>query len=424
MESTPVCIPVRQINWSNENIHRAGVCPIFQILGHKFIGFGVSNYSSSISPLGGSFESSDFDLLDTAVREYNEEVERNYQNINLEDVLNNYAVINQSTFQIFLPISQPRNAFEKTQELFDMLWVTPAQLDIMNARQDYRFPGANFTIFYFGSRFIDMLSTISDCVNSGIAFEKSPGPLLYERKKKTLKSYDIKIVEGVSNLEYHLGLRDNFIGHTSVAFNENTIAIINKVKTLFLLPLTVEVLKMLNRIPTRIYVSFQEDVKYLERWVTPGKIRPISKSFSSRDEKMKEDFEREIVSIRRNNDLIEEVKVIEKYEEKIYEAKQQKPQQMTGFRAIILSCISYINDYLSHGPDHFIRVSAALDRFLDRKLGRRQLRGLPGAEEIIRELNHLKIFSINDKGVMSIPRPQESSTEEEIVSELGSLKIF
>jgi len=73
-EFIPIVKPVKQIRWDNPNIERGGVIPIYIYGGHKWIGFGISNHSAIISPLGGSFEDKDYDLLSTAVREYNEEV--------------------------------------------------------------------------------------------------------------------------------------------------------------------------------------------------------------------------------------------------------------------------------------------------------------------------------------------------------------
>lgn len=81
---------VEETNWADPTIERAGICLFYRFdsksASTTFIGFGINNYSGIISPLGGSFEENDHDLLSTAIREYNKEVGQNFPNLTEESV--------------------------------------------------------------------------------------------------------------------------------------------------------------------------------------------------------------------------------------------------------------------------------------------------------------------------------------------------
>ena len=47
---------VRDIDWSNKNIFRAGIIPIYKDKYATWIGLGVSNFSTNITSIGGSYE--------------------------------------------------------------------------------------------------------------------------------------------------------------------------------------------------------------------------------------------------------------------------------------------------------------------------------------------------------------------------------
>ena len=85
-------ISVKSIDWSDENIHRAGIIPIVIEGDEKWIGVCISSYNTSIGTFGGKHEDCDYDLLDTAVREFNEEVGDNFPHITCEDLMDCYAI--------------------------------------------------------------------------------------------------------------------------------------------------------------------------------------------------------------------------------------------------------------------------------------------------------------------------------------------
>ncbi len=135
------CGPISMFDWSLKTIDRAGVIPVYDDGIYKWIGLGVTRLSGSLVLIGGAFENKDHDLLDTAVREFNEEVNPiknlNFKrNLSTLDVLKCHgAWVDGSDFSsfhrglyIFFPIYRKPLHFQPTPELYDILWVTPTQL--------------------------------------------------------------------------------------------------------------------------------------------------------------------------------------------------------------------------------------------------------------------------------------------------------
>ncbi|CAH6420923.1 Hypothetical protein HVR_LOCUS1323 [uncultured virus] len=129
---------VVDIDWSNKDIDRVGVIPIILEFGKRWIGLEVNRITSNITTIGGRFEPKDHDLLDTAVREYNEEVGSNMKHITVEILQTCYAFRSKSSISIFLPLMKRPDKIVPTEELYDMLWVTSKQLRIMAKYQEYR----------------------------------------------------------------------------------------------------------------------------------------------------------------------------------------------------------------------------------------------------------------------------------------------
>lgn len=143
IQSHPKSIPnklihVNQVNWASTTISRAGIIPIYDDGVHKWIGLGISKFSGNITTIGGQFEAGDYDLLITAIREYNEEVGFNMPNLTEDDVQNCYAIQSSYSIAIFYPVTEiSAIEFVPTDELFDLIWVTPQQLQIMATKQEF-----------------------------------------------------------------------------------------------------------------------------------------------------------------------------------------------------------------------------------------------------------------------------------------------
>lgn len=126
-----ILIPVEYVNWADEKIDRSGIIPIFRDGEKIFVGLGVSSNTANIITLGGSFEATDYDLLSTAVREYNEEVGKNMRKIKEEDLMGCFAIKSEHDINILFPIEKIPESFEKTEELENIIWITLKQFEIM-----------------------------------------------------------------------------------------------------------------------------------------------------------------------------------------------------------------------------------------------------------------------------------------------------
>lgn len=124
-------IPVKEVDWSDSTICRAGVIPIVIENNEKWIGLCISKYNTSIGTFGGTYDIKDRDLLDTAVREFNEEFGNNITPINFEDLVNCYALKSNYSISIFLPFPERIKCFNSTKEVYDLLWVTSKHLLLM-----------------------------------------------------------------------------------------------------------------------------------------------------------------------------------------------------------------------------------------------------------------------------------------------------
>lgn len=399
--------PVGQINWDDPKIERAGIFPIFKDKDRSWIGFGISNYSAVISPLGGSFEKEDHDLLSTAVREYNEEVEQNYQNITEEDVLSCNAMINDCTIQIFLPVSPPKKEFRKTIEHYDMLWVTPQQLQIISRNQEYRFPKLNIKIFQVGGRCRNMLTIISSQLESGSAFETN-GNLTTERPKKTYKIKKTKIVSSFDTFKEDATIPSNFLGHICVVVTSHTIGILTKNKIYYLIPNTEESFRMIGKLPSRAYISFEKDLHIWEFLKTIPNVQLITTAFRVKGHHLKVVFERDVLEARKNSDILLELDLLMEYEKNLYEIVEKTKAVFPEARALILSSVTFLNEYLNYYSEptsqNKSKITAyntltELDRFLSNRS--RNLRRI-NAKIIFYELEYLGFFEICRDGLVRV----------------------
>jgi 8-oxo-dGTP pyrophosphatase MutT (NUDIX family) len=131
------CCHVNEIDWSDNTIHRAGIIPIvIDEDNNKWIGLCISSYNTSIGTFGGKYENEDYDLLDTAVREFNEEAGNNFSHIKCDDLYDCYAIKTNYSISILVQFTGKPKYFKRTKEIYDMLWVTPDHLRCMYENKD------------------------------------------------------------------------------------------------------------------------------------------------------------------------------------------------------------------------------------------------------------------------------------------------
>ena len=389
-EFVPIVVPVKQVDWTSSTVDRAGICPIYRHAGHRFVGFGISNHSSVIAPLGGSFESEDYDLLSTAVREYNEEVGPNYAPVTEEEITNCYAALNKDTIQVFLEINAPTREFQPTQELYDMLWVTPNQLNAISRNQEYRFRGSS-KIFQVGSRFRDLLDTISEAVRTDIAFGTFKGQEHFNRNRKVVEVKQPQVYQSYEKFFEDSRLPNTFLGHIGVVVTPQTIGVIGKSKDIYLFPNTKNNLKTVGDLGIKIYVSKQSDVNNFPRNAT---IKVITKAFPFTRTEMKETtrrFEQNVEDARFDDDIIRELQLISQYEQDIYDYSDRTGSLFQEIRATILAAITFINARLSYYPELTI---GDLEYDLKGFIRNRTRQNIPEVD-LLRELSRLGFYTLD-----------------------------
>lgn len=394
-DSPPIGKPVRQVDWSSQTIQRAGVCPIYKTGGHRWIGLAVSNSSAIISPIGGSFEEKDYDLLSTAIREYNEEIGDNYPNITEESVIDRYAVMNDSTIQIFVEIAPPLRPFHRTLELYDMLWVTPYQLEMISFHSQYVYPGSGIRVFQAGRRFINMFKSISSAVERGDAFSEFRSRAPFVRKQKIP---EVVVQEVISNFEEfvkNVRVPSNYVGHTSIAITESTIGVINKHQVVFLIPNSEASLRVISKLPTRLYVTFWGDLRNIgEPLRRSYGLKVLSETFGNANppSDLKRIFEGNVLKARADKDIPSELRFMEQYENAEYKLEEEKKTGFNEVRAIILASITFINNLLLRGPHNLSYINPLLEDFMLSKTGDGTYLD---STKLLKELTRLKLYQVS-----------------------------
>lgn len=114
---------VSEVDWANPNISRASVIPYFEHGEELVFGFGISS-TSNITTVGGKFEDTDFDLLDTAKREVFEEVGLEMKD---EILFSSSAIQTQGNVAILYEVQGPF-IFAPSDEIKALFWLTKSQL--------------------------------------------------------------------------------------------------------------------------------------------------------------------------------------------------------------------------------------------------------------------------------------------------------
>mgnify|MGYP000845353003 CR=1 FL=1 len=120
---------VRDINWNNPKFIRAGVIPFVEEKGVRFFAFGVENGVAAIGDFGGHREKKDFDALDSAIREYQEECLNVFGEINRNMLQDYFAMEGNDTVEILLPVSGP---FYQYTEKFNNLVGSNTDHEVQN----------------------------------------------------------------------------------------------------------------------------------------------------------------------------------------------------------------------------------------------------------------------------------------------------
>lgn len=358
---------VRNIDWTDSFIKRAGVIPIFDNGRHKFIGLAVSNFSGNISPIGGAYENVDHDLLSTAVREYNEEVGENMQNITHDSVYNCIAIKSAYTIQIFLPVKEYNTKFIPTEEVNNLIWVTPDQLRIMGNNQDYSITmrkNNRVKPFFFSLPFINIINAVADAVASGVPFKRVnlTDPFFRPPRNKIMDSvFDIRDEE-----QFISDAKSNPVWHvTAMAIGKKYAGLMrgDKIIYIFSIDKLVELIPYINSVKHKIFFATDNDknnairnlgidtniisnMEHGYRWIIGRTSETNHKELTS----MSNNFFLDLDKIRKSKEpdrVIEECKLILNYESKLYKFINLTNAMFNEPRACFLDAINIINRYLT-----------------------------------------------------------------------------
>lgn len=353
-------IRVRDIDWTDNNINRAGITPIYYDGSFRWIGVGITNYSASLITIGGSYEKGDHDLLSTAIREYREEVKENLDIIDDEDLYNCYAVKTNYTIQILLPVSYIPEKFKKTKELVDILWVTPYQLEIIVLNAHYNIIGK--TKGFRMSRFSPQIfNKIARVMKTSIPFNIIDIKDEFIRNPRINKIFIPRIKTDLKHLEYDIHIMTTSIpGSLFIILSNNIIGITREDKTIYLLPSDYHtirsVLDIIARSKINIFVPTRLDKNYLsainnkliiDSLEERSKIRIVLPLFNN--------FLWDLKFIKNNSDtsseeiiLIKQLNIIREYEEKIYKIIRKENKTFNYTRYSFLNGINIVNTFLNN----------------------------------------------------------------------------
>jgi len=129
---------VRDIDWKHSKYQRAGIIPFVIQDGVIFFAFGIEPYLAAIGDFGGGRELSDYDALDTALREYQEEALNVFGVLNREILQDCIVLQNNRTIEILVHIPGPFYKYTQlfrelvgtntTHEIQSIIWMSRSQL--------------------------------------------------------------------------------------------------------------------------------------------------------------------------------------------------------------------------------------------------------------------------------------------------------
>jgi hypothetical protein len=374
---------VRDINWADPDINRAGIIPIYDDGTNKWIGLGVSNSRTSLTAIGGSFEPDDHDLLATAVREYNEEIGPNSSILTVEDVHNCYAIKTNYMIEILLPLNIRPTKFLKTSELNFLLWLTVTQLQNISNNLDYYIPSSGSSskirAFVLSHGLIELIPSLSEAINSGIPFVKVISNDSLIRPKRIVPVVVPTIISQLSDFNNDYKCKTKFIGHVGLVISDNMIGLIRMDRTIYLLSLDnlSAVLDILKKLKITVYVATIKDQNIVASNITLIQrcLKSIEHAFSFPSDNfsiLMGLFHTSLFNIRIQEDeqtrIIQELNLLMDYEDKFYKLIENDHRYFNTKRYYFLLGFIIINNILS--KNHGNICSKNLRRILEHKCKR------------------------------------------------------
>lgn len=357
--------PVSEIDWSESEINRSGIIPYFIQNGVVKLGFPVSTFSSNISTIGGVFEpEEDYDLLSTAVREFNEEMGVNFKKMSEKDLYGCFAITNNYSYTIIYKVEKTNETFIRTDEVYSMIWITPRQLEIMVKNDDTLIyknnNGQGSKAFHFSRDLCLICENICYFFSQKeMLLNNDPSKMLKKnlRKKKIFDKSGRKMVDDYDELKNILKTQ---VIHTSYVSNRGSsyYFLIEQYRKILKFKAcekeTKNVIKLLQKCDNKvIYVALDVDqrifadkfgckIKSIESHLTRVKMNPNP-------------FIDQVIHYRRcNNDesSYEELNTLWETENKVYSMAKKKNSFFNKSRANLMKCLLVTMEILSENSNY------------------------------------------------------------------------
>jgi hypothetical protein len=118
-----------KIKLSEPSVNRSGIIPYCMKDDIFLIALGLNNFRKTLTVIGGQYDDSDFDLLSTAVREFNEESGGLLNPVKEEDLLDSYVIVSSYSYTFLVKTEyQYVNKSGNDGELSTIIWLTLEQL--------------------------------------------------------------------------------------------------------------------------------------------------------------------------------------------------------------------------------------------------------------------------------------------------------
>lgn len=351
--------PLSSIDWSSPLINRAGILPIYNDGKYTWLGFGVNKSKSNIITIGGTFENYDHDLLDTAIREYNEETKNILPPITYDTISSSYVIATSYSYTIIYDISNYSPSFEPSDELYGIVWLTLAQFKNIVDNVHVKYNG--ITLFNLGidvsMAYPIILSYLDKPLRIKIANPKF-NSWLSSRPRKISNTVDIDpIGKAVITTNYDKFINDTLTDskwyQTAVVIRPNLVTVHREFNFYYLKNSTFdEVYEKLKINHPRIYFALRSDVprKYkhapyihnIEDLMIRHRVpRHVQQQFLSH---LSESRQMELT-----DSVIDESSLILRYEKLIYQDYSSTHVIMTP-RACIYEGIMAVNNKLRDLP--------------------------------------------------------------------------
>lgn len=173
--------------------------------------------------------------------------------------------------EILLPISCKPDKFIKTEELYDMIWVTPEQLLSMAENKNYILPGltSKSKAYSFSGGLFNAIPDIVAAVTSGIPFKEicCENVKHFIRPKRQNIRHIPKIITSLDEFINETLVPRNFVGQISIVLKSDVIGIMRPDRMTYLLSIIhlPNIVDIIDKLQTRIYVSTDIDRNYVRK---------------------------------------------------------------------------------------------------------------------------------------------------------------